>query len=101
MGISKLLFSFVCLFLQRHIVDVVYGHLQRINLQRASLYGPPKYRQLVANAASRFVASGKLKPLATLPVAAGNLQLYQNHLAAFFTTCSDHSQRYQPLAAIL
>ena len=51
-----------------------------------------KLRQLAANAAGEFAASGELNPLATLPVAAGYLQLYQlqenQPLAAISTTCS-------------
>ena len=51
---------------------LMYGHLQQINLQRASLYGPPNIRTLAATSCSR-------------PLTAA--------------TCSGHQQQYQPLAA--
>ena len=35
----------------------VYGHLQQINLQRASLYGPPNIRTLAATSCSRPLAA--------------------------------------------
>ena len=79
----------------------VYWHLQRINLQRASLYEPRNIRTLAATSCSRPLAAAtcsghkqQYQPLAAFY----NLQL---PLAAFFTTCSGHLQQYQPLAAFL
>jgi len=71
---------------------VVYGHFQQIHFQRASLYGPPKFRPLATNAASGFAASVYFKPLATLPVAAGT--------ACSYSTCNEINplKQYQPIA---
>ena len=64
---------------------MVYEHLRKIKLQRASLYEPSKLRKLAANAASSFAANCTC----SLKIATYNL-----------TSCRSHLQQYKPLAAM-
>ena len=85
--------SFVINVKSRHHNDSLYGHLQQINLQRASLYGPPNIRTLAATSCSRPLAaatSSKINHLQLFTTCSGHLQLFHNlqrPLAA--ATCSN------------
>ena len=94
---------------------MVYEHLRKIKLQRASLYEPSKLRKLAANAASSFAANctcslkiatynltscrshlQQYKPLAAMPLATKSITCSNINHGQLFTTCSGHWQQYQP-----